>query len=72
MYHQTTGPDEASAVEVPEADAQEQRQGLSDDDLDPEAVAGRAPDLDVVREANEADLAEQQHDVPDDEDDLDR
>jgi hypothetical protein len=72
MYHQTTGPDEAPAVEVPEADAQEQRQGLADEDLDPEAVAGRAPDLDVVREANEADLAEQQYDVPDDEDDLDR
>jgi hypothetical protein len=62
--------------EVPEADAQEQQQDAltvgGDDGADPEApVAGRLTgrDLDsALASANEADLAEQEREVPLDDD----
>jgi hypothetical protein len=63
--------------EVPEADAQEQQQdaltaGAADDTADPEApVAQRLTgrDLDsALASANEADLAEQEREVPFDDD----
>jgi hypothetical protein len=63
--------------EVPEADAQEQQQdaltaGAADDGADPEApVGGRLSGRDLesaLASANEADLAEQEHEVPYDDD----
>lgn len=62
--------------EVPEADAQEQQQdalpGATDDEADPEAPVGRrlsGRDLDsALASANEADLAEQEREVPFDDD----
>src|SRR3954452_8234477 len=63
--------------EVPEADAQEQQQdaltaGATDDEADPEAPVGprlSGRDLDAaLASANEADLAEQEREVPFDDD----
>ncbi|MFC0037587.1 hypothetical protein [Actinomadura rayongensis] len=53
------GPDD----ETPEADAAEQRAALRPDE-EPTVWPGNVPD-----EANEADVSEQGHEIPDDEDD---
>jgi hypothetical protein len=78
MDGQPTGYQDTSAPleDVPEADAQEQRQGIADQDVDPEAVVGGTPeavaggsaDVDAVPDANEADLVEQLQEVPYDDD----
>ncbi len=77
MDGQPTGPQDtwAPAEEVPEADAQEQRQDLTPEPVDPEvavgrpvSVAGSDPDVDVLPAANEADVVEQLQEVPYDDD----